>query len=589
MSQTKSIDLELSSSQYLTIADNASLSITGDITFEVMFKLEQLPSVAGSTFTIHNKGNWTSGSSRSWYCFINTSNVIQFILSADGTTSNILTITQTDNALTAGEWIHVAITVDVSTDTGVIYINGRQVGSTSVQTGTFGSIYDSGDSFYIGARNNSGSPQNFFDGKMKNFRLWNDIRTQKEVIQFMGTTAVGETGLVSEWRFEDDATDSESSNDLTENNSPVYASDVPNTMWMVGQSNWSLIEKKTIDISGLSLSGDLSLYPLPISNLETSSFSSLESDGKDLRFTTDEDGLYEVPFELVDIDTGGGTIEAWVLLPTLDYNDSVDALFVWGGYSSAVAYAETDILGAGSVWSVARKAIFHLGEASGNAIDSTLNSHDGTDTNTVGADTGKIGGARSFVAANTELFSIANHSDLRPATNFSIQGWIKTSTKGTFVVQSYNSPDGVNDYGWQVFVEGSNGKLQFRLFTGPTTPTSVLSTTGVDDGAWHHFAAVYDTTNSVMRVYIDGAQENTTARTGNVGYHGTNYVEIGRRHGSLPFTDSYFNGLIEEVRFTNEVLGADWIKANYNLQNDPASYITNTAFGGSDSNMFLLF
>lgn len=61
---THSLDLELSSSQYATAADSASLSITGDITLEGYFKLESLPAVGDSEVFI---SKWNrSGNQRSY-------------------------------------------------------------------------------------------------------------------------------------------------------------------------------------------------------------------------------------------------------------------------------------------------------------------------------------------------------------------------------------------------------------------------------------------------------------------------------------------------------------------------------------------
>ena len=55
MSNTHSLDLELSSSQYAYVADNADVSVTGDISIEAWIKLEQKASTAGTNFLIVDK------------------------------------------------------------------------------------------------------------------------------------------------------------------------------------------------------------------------------------------------------------------------------------------------------------------------------------------------------------------------------------------------------------------------------------------------------------------------------------------------------------------------------------------------------
>lgn len=53
---TKSVDLEAGSSEYMSVADSAALSITGDIAIEIYFKPESLPTV-GNSMTLVSKWN----------------------------------------------------------------------------------------------------------------------------------------------------------------------------------------------------------------------------------------------------------------------------------------------------------------------------------------------------------------------------------------------------------------------------------------------------------------------------------------------------------------------------------------------------
>ena len=63
---TYSLDLELSSSQYATAADSASLSITGDISLEAFVKLESLPAVGASEVFI---SKWNQNGNLRSYTF----------------------------------------------------------------------------------------------------------------------------------------------------------------------------------------------------------------------------------------------------------------------------------------------------------------------------------------------------------------------------------------------------------------------------------------------------------------------------------------------------------------------------------------
>ena len=67
---TKSLDLERLSSQYASVADNANLSITGDLTMEIYAKLESLPEDTDE-YVLMSKWN-ESGDERSYRMYITT-------------------------------------------------------------------------------------------------------------------------------------------------------------------------------------------------------------------------------------------------------------------------------------------------------------------------------------------------------------------------------------------------------------------------------------------------------------------------------------------------------------------------------------
>ena len=226
MANTKSLDLELSSSQYAYISDGdqTGLDITGDISVEAWIKLEQLPSAITNVFTLLAKED---GTNRSYDAFINPDNKIWFIFFSG---SAVYSRAYTTTALTSadvGEWIHIAITADVSEKaSGIkIYKNGvaeTMTGSTNNAT----SIQNSSAMVSIGARSDESQ---YFDGLLDEVRVWNDIRTATEISDNYQKELDGdESGLVGYWKFNDSALDETSNdNDLTLVNTPSYSSDVP--------------------------------------------------------------------------------------------------------------------------------------------------------------------------------------------------------------------------------------------------------------------------------------------------------------------------------------------------------------------------
>lgn len=119
---TKSLDLEASSSQYAWAADSASLSITGSLSLECWIKPESLPT-SGNQMTLMSK--WTeNGNQRSYKLFLATqSNYFgdgsdgALVISADTTftaidsacsgTSGAFTLTATNTSFAAGQVVMV--------------------------------------------------------------------------------------------------------------------------------------------------------------------------------------------------------------------------------------------------------------------------------------------------------------------------------------------------------------------------------------------------------------------------------------------------------------------------------------------------
>lgn len=231
MANDYSIDLELSSSQYLSITDanQTGLDLSSDFTFEAWIKLEQLPSVAGTSFIIFDKED-TAGDQRCYRWYLDTTDTFFLTINDDGTnTISHYRYKKSNVSLGAsdvGVWVHTAVSF-TPTSTAVFYKNGVNVGATDVSgTGVTG-IFNSSASFKIGSIQLSGTPSWFFDGKIDEARVWNDIRTDAEIVDYKGEILNGtEANLVGYWRFENDLLDeTANNNDLTNNNSATFASD----------------------------------------------------------------------------------------------------------------------------------------------------------------------------------------------------------------------------------------------------------------------------------------------------------------------------------------------------------------------------
>ncbi len=232
MANTHSLDLELSSSQFASRADTASLSQTGDISCEGWVKTEQLPSTSGTRFTILSKLGDTGADAnkRSYRFAINSSDKLELFWSADGTTSNF-DVWDTDADFGSNAtWVHVAVALDVSAQSPIFYLNGSSSAGTRVsQAGTATSIHDNNVDFAVGDTPKTAT-RTFFDGKLNSVRLYGDIRSGAEILaNWKTSTPAGNNLAFSGYYNADHNDDSGNSNNLTASGGPVFSTDIPYT------------------------------------------------------------------------------------------------------------------------------------------------------------------------------------------------------------------------------------------------------------------------------------------------------------------------------------------------------------------------
>ncbi len=103
--------------------------------------------------------------------------------------------------------------------------------------------------------------------------------------------------------------------------------------------------------------------------------------GADIRFTLDEAGQIEIPFEIEsyvpNATPANGRCEIWVRVPSVSAGQAA-TFWAWWGNAAATAYAVTATYGRNAVW-VDYLAVFHVGTRyvalNGTATDSTGNNY----------------------------------------------------------------------------------------------------------------------------------------------------------------------------------------------------------------------
>ena len=120
---------------------------------------------------------------------------------------------------------------------------------------------------------------------------------------------------------------------------------------------------------------------------------------------------------------------------------------------------------------------------------------------------------------------------------FTIDFWINTTT-GARGLMSQNTSDPATN--WDMYV-ATNGQIYFTSVNGP----SLLGTTAIHDGAWHHVAIAWSGTN--WNLYIDGTSD-ASATDSSWGADVAATLRIGKAYAS---GSNNFIGNLDEIRISN--------------------------------------
>jgi len=171
--------LTASSSEYLSVADNAALDITGDMTIEAWVYADSTPSTNQRGIV----AKW-AGSNEA-YRFLNKD--------IGGSTAGLAFRVDTSGgegeaswaySLSASQWYYLAVTYDQSTGTATLYVDGVSQGTSS--TSQTGAINSTGADLKIGLDDSAGS--GYWDGRIDEVKISTRIKSAEEIAKYYSGT-----------------------------------------------------------------------------------------------------------------------------------------------------------------------------------------------------------------------------------------------------------------------------------------------------------------------------------------------------------------------------------------------------------------
>ena len=209
---------------------------------------------------------------------------------------------------------------------------------------------------------------------------------------------------------------------------------------------------------------------------------------------------------------------------------ALDAAGNQGPFSAAVT-ASTSAPPSGLV------AAYSFDAGSGStATDSSGSGNTGTITNAIWSTQGKYGGALSFNGSNARV-NVANSASLQLSSGMTLEAWVDPAAVSSVWRDVIYKGD--DNYYMEAMSDSGAAPAAGGTFAGSNA--NVFATAALPANTWSFLALTYN--GSILRLYVNGTQVATFAKSGNISTS-TNQLSI----GGDSIYGQYFNGLIDNVR-----------------------------------------
>jgi hypothetical protein len=274
----------------------------------------------------------------------------------------------------------------------------------------------------------------------------------------------------------------------------------------------------------------------------------VRSDGGDIRVTK-QDGITPVAREVTAFDAAAKVGSLFVKV------DSATSFYVYYGNAAYTEPLSAATYGKNSVWESAMKLLLHGQDLN----DSTSNGNNATKSAGVTARAaGKIRGA--YVDSVASDYMAVTHKSSLVFTNLSMAMWIKWTSTPNNTGRIVNKAVANSGFKWFVQVDGS------LVLSGYTT--SVITTSTVASGAWHHIAFSLDSLGHSVQ-YIDGSSVKTGDTEAATGIPSSDLKFFNRDDNTRVLYAS-----LDEIRVYNRILSGPELATLYSNQNAPGSFWT---------------
>ncbi len=237
------------------------------------------------------------------------------------------------------------------------------------------------------------------------------------------------------------------------------------------------------------------------------------------------------------------------------FNGLIDEVRV---YNRALGAGEVAADGGAGLQTPSRSpvAAYSLDAGEGAVAEDVAGEHDGE---IEGADwfaNGRYGQALSFDSGEEDCVTVPDSPDLQLTEEFTLQAWVRPEGEVKYDPIFFKEAEGFFSYSLGLGL-ASSGKLEAYIGDEEEEVTLVDSPSALPTGVWAHVALTFD--GAKMRLYLNGELVDTNSTPPEGGnMPSTGPLEI----GCSDLFNEYFNGLIDEVRVYNRALSGGEIASD---------------------------
>jgi len=301
----------------------------------------------------------------------------------------------------------------------------------------------------------------------------------------------------------------------------------------------------------------------------------------------------ELSYQVDTYDSVNGILFCWVRIPSLT-STNLPITFYFGSQNPAHSAAWS-----ATTWASDYLAVYHFNEASTSApvLDATSAGRSAVQANTsvtndeihIAANVPIPGGGYSF---NGSSSSIIQNTGTNPdiTDKFTLSAWVYYNGDATSDNKIISNEINYTQ-GYKLSVKYGKLETETRYVGGDGVGN--LGTGGaVSSKTWHYIQGVFTggTTSSATFInYVDGVavpsasmtirkqRTDITPDAGDVAQMGIDYLKKTTDPNDGTRATNWYNGYMDEVRISNTVKTADWIRAEYYNQTAPLAFTNYSA------------